>query len=92
MRPMTRERRLSSLCQAGATSAVRTSIVPRASGVGHRGHVEQCLDRAIPELPPDPRVFLPDHLLRRMRRPGDADAAQVVEADLDAAIDPVQQS
>ena len=63
---------------------------PARERIGHRGHGEQCFDRAIPELPPHLRVFLSDHLLRRTRRPGDADAAQVVEADLDAAIDPVR--
>ena len=89
---MTRERRFSSLCHAGATSAVRTSIVARASRVGHQGQIEQCFDRAVPELPPHPLVFLPHLLLRRMRRPGDADAAEVVEADLDGAVAPVRES
>ncbi len=58
--------------------------------VGHPREVEQRLDRAAPDLLPHPLVLAPDLLLRRVRRPRDTNAAQVVEGHLDAAITPVQ--
>ena len=60
--------------------------------VGHPRQVEQRLDRAVPDLLPHPLVLLPDLLLRRVRRPRDADAPQVVEGHLDAAVAPVRGS
>ena len=54
--------------------------------IGHLGQVQQCLDRALTDLPPHPLVFLRDLLCRRLRRPRDADAAQIVEANLDVAV------
>ena len=52
------------------------------------GKSARFLNRAAPDLAPDPLVFLPDLLLRRMRRPLDADVAEIVEAYLDGAIAP----
>ena len=37
--------------------------------IGHPRQFEQRFDRAVAELAPHPRIFLPDILLRRMRRP-----------------------
>ena len=49
--------------------------------VTHQGQLDQRLDRAAPELRPDPLVFAPRLLLRRVRRPVDAKMAKVVKTD-----------
>jgi hypothetical protein len=54
--------------------------------IGHWRQVKQRFDRTVAELLPYPRVFLPDLVFRRMRRPSDAHAAQVVEADRDGPV------
>ena len=57
-----------------------------AGRVGHRGQVDERLDRPVPKLLPDPLVFLPYLVVRRVRRPVDADAPEVFEACLDSAV------
>ncbi len=63
----------------------------RASALGHQGQIDERLDRTAPELLPHSLVLLPDLLVRRVRRPRDADAPEVVEARLDGAIAPIQR-
>ena len=58
--------------------------------VGHPRQVEQRLDRAAADLLPHPLVLAPDLVLRRVRRPRDADVPQIVESHLDAPVAPVQ--
>jgi hypothetical protein len=48
--------------------------------------VDERLDQSAPELSPDPLVFLPYLVLRRVRRPVDAYAPEVFEVRLDSAI------
>ncbi len=90
MRPMTRRAQVL-VGEQGRRHERREDVHRRARDrIGHPRQVEQRLDRAVPELPPDPLVFLPDLLSRRMRRPLDADPPQVVEADLDGAVAPAE--
>ena len=63
---------------------------PARDRIVHSGQVEQRLNRAFPHLPPQPLVFLPDLLVRRVRRPLDADAVQVLESDLNDAVSLIQ--
>ena len=49
--------------------------------VAHQGQIDEFLDRAAAELRPDPLVFAPHFLFRRMRRPVDAQMPEVVETD-----------
>ncbi len=63
---------------------------PARDRIDHPGQVEQRLDRTIADPLPHPLIFVPNLLLRRTCRPGDADAAQVLEADLDTAVGLVQ--
>ena len=86
MRPMTRQRRFSSVNKAGVTSEVRTSRVAPATGSVIRGRSSSASIGRSPSCRHKPRVFLPHLVLGRMRRPSDADTAQVVEADRDGAI------
>ena len=67
MRQMTSESRFSSVNNAGVTTSVRTSRVASASGSRHQGQVDELLDRAAPEPRPDPLVFSPHLVSRRMR-------------------------
>src|SRR6516225_11608373 len=58
--------------------------------IGHRGQVNECLDRPTPKLLPDPLVLLPYFVVRRVRRPVDAYVAEVFESRFDSAIAPIQ--
>src|SRR5712675_2360253 len=49
--------------------------------VTHQRQLDQILDHAAPELRPDPLVFAPRFLFRRMWRPVDAEMPEVVETD-----------
>ena len=60
------------------------------SGVGQRGQVDQRLDRPIPELPPNPLIFLPYVVVCRVWRPVDAYLPEVFQARFDSAIAPIQ--
>ena len=85
MRPMTRQRKFSSVNKAGVTSEVRTSIVARATGSAIRGRsISASIGRSpsrrhIRRIRPAPRPSS-DAPTRRRR------AAQVLEADLDGAV------
>ena len=54
--------------------------------VAHQGQLNELLDRAAPELRPDPLVFASHFLFCRMRRPFDAQMSEVVETDGDRAV------
>ena len=60
-------------------------------GIAHQRQVDERLDRTVPELLPDPRVFLSQGLDRRVRRPVDAGVPQVVETNVDGAIGAIQR-
>ena len=61
MRPMTRQRRF--VGEQGRRHERGEDVHrPARDRIGHPRQVEQRLDRAVPELPPYPRVFLPDLL------------------------------
>jgi hypothetical protein len=51
--------------------------------IGHRRQVGELLDRARPELLPDPVVLAPDLVVGRVRGPVDPRAPQIVERCLD---------
>jgi hypothetical protein len=57
--------------------------VQRCQGcrVTHQRQIDQGLDRATPEPRPDTLVFMSCFLIRRMRRPVDAQMPQVIETD-----------
>src|SRR5258706_8583729 len=55
------------------------------------GQIGEILDRAGPELSPHPLVFEQDHVTRRMRRPVDVDATEVVQTYLNSAVAPMQR-
>src|SRR5271165_937702 len=61
-----------------------------AGPVGHRGQVDQRLDWPIPELLPNPVIFLPHLFVRWVRRPVDAYAPEVFEARRDSAVALIQ--
>src|ERR1700693_2996805 len=61
-----------------------------AGWVGHRGQVDKCLYRSAPELSPNPLVFLSYLLLRRVRRPIDADPPEIFEGRLDCTVALIQ--
>src|SRR6516164_7536843 len=61
-----------------------------AGRVGHRGHVDERLDRPVSKLLPYPLIFLPHLVVRRVRRPIDTYAPEVFEAHLDGTVDPIQ--
>ena len=71
-------------------TSARTSMVAMPVRIGHRRQVDERFDRSAPELLPHPLIFLPHGLLRRVRRPRDADAPQVFQAHLDRAVAPIQ--
>src|SRR4029077_4879159 len=53
--------------------------------VPHQRQLDQILDRAVPELRPDPLIFPYRFRFRRMRRPLDAQMPEVFETDRDRA-------
>src|SRR6516165_5560473 len=61
-----------------------------AGRVGHRGQVDERLDRPVSKLLPYPLIFLPHLVVRRVRRPIDTYAPEVFEAHLDGTVDPIQ--
>ena len=65
-------------------------MVARALGIAHQGQVDELLDRATPELLPDPLVFPPDLLLRRVRDHRMPSVPEIVEAYLDGAVAPAE--
>ena len=84
MRPMTRQRQIL-VGEHGRRHDRGEDVHGRAPDrIGHQRQVNQRLNRAVPDLLPDPLVFPPDLVLRRVRRPRDADAPQIVESHLDA--------
>ena len=73
--------------EQGRRHEKRENINSRADDrIRHAGQVEQFLDRPIPELPPQLRIFFLKVLGGGMRRPVDAKSAQAVQANLDGAI------
>ena len=60
--------------------------------VGHRGQVDQRLDRSTPKLLPDPLVFLRYLVICRVLRPVDACTPEVFEASLDGTAALIQRS
>jgi hypothetical protein len=58
--------------------------------VAHQRQLDQSLDRAAPELRPDPLVFALRLLFRRMRRPVDAEMPEVVETDGNSTAAPIK--
>src|SRR6516162_2159355 len=61
-----------------------------AGRVGHRGQVDERLDRPISKLLPYPLIFLLHLVVRRVRRPVYTYAPEVFEAHLDGTVDPIQ--
>src|SRR3954471_7023481 len=55
--------------------------------VAHRRQIVQSLDRLIAQPLIESVVFLLNLCLRRVRRPSDADMAEIFETDLDGAVD-----
>ena len=87
---MTRESRFASVNNAGGRTLVRTSSVAR-DPVCHQGQFNELLDLAASELGPYPFVFSSRFLFCRMRRPLDAQMAEVVETDLDRMVAPIER-
>jgi hypothetical protein len=54
--------------------------------IAHQGQLKELLNRATPELRPDPLVFASRLGFRRMRRPVDARASQVVQTDSNRSV------
>ena len=59
--------------QGGCHELGQNDRASRASRIAHQGQIDELLDRAAPELRPDPRVFAARFLVGRMRRPVDAE-------------------
>src|SRR6202030_216956 len=58
--------------------------------IGHLGQVDEFLDRAAAKLSPNPLVFLCYVVIRRMRRPQNADPPEGFQANLDSSVTPIQ--
>src|SRR4029077_11855927 len=86
----TRHRRFTSMKWVGSSTTVRTSRVARQAWSVIRGQIHKRLDRSAPELSPNPLVFLPHLVLRRVRRPVDACAPEVFETHLDSTVALIQ--
>ena len=86
-RPRDREAAQVRVCVPGRRRRDHEDIDRRSlSRVGHRRKVDQILDRAAAQPLPHPRELFAHLLLRRVRRPIDADAPQVREAGVDRAL------
>ena len=86
MRPITRQRRFSSVNKAGVTSDARTSMVPHATGSVMRGRSSSASIGRSPSCRHIRAYSCRTSSLVGMRRPIDADAAEVVEAGRDGAV------
>src|SRR4029077_18717214 len=60
-------------------------------GVRHQGQMDEILDRATPDLAREALVFSLDLLLRRVRRPLDADVPEILETGLHGTVAPAER-